>query len=253
MKVYVKKEAMKVFYYLLLADGDASDAEKELFDQIGKEVDETGFQSYRDEVIEECGNLANDEDEERLERIEKAIDHALEVQTNSLEEGIPPRLLLWDLMILAFANYQYDESEERIIRHITDVLSIDESLYYEMKHTAETSVILERELSWMEQQDRPYREIRPIVDELEKRIAGLRVSAENLIADEVITPDPEEKPNVVLDTIEVVKEKTGTAFNVAKETVETGITKGIEGIKVGFGFLAGKAQELFTKPEKKEE
>jgi hypothetical protein len=122
-----------------------------------------------------------------------------------------------------------------------------------MKHTAETSAVLEGELAWVEQQDRPYREIRPIVDELESRIAVLRVSAENLITDEVITPDSEDKPNAVIDTLEVVKERTGVAFNVAKEAVETGLTKGVEGIKVGFGFLVGKTQELFKKPEKNEE
>lgn len=246
MKVIIKKEAMKVFYYLLLADGTVTEDEEQSFVEIGNELDPENFGSYKDEIIKECISVAHsiDQLDDYIDILQEATDRALAVKTNIIEDGIPPRLLLWDLMVLAYSNQEYEASENKIIRHVVRMLEIDRSIYLEMKQMAETSIVLENELKWLQQQNRPYSEIRPIVDEIEERTKVLRISAENLVADEVIVPDPEEKSNVVTKAVDSinekvvpklgeVKDKTGNALTTAKDTVEKGVKKGAKGFLTG--------------------
>ena len=238
MKVYVTENVLKVLYYLLLADGDVSDDELESYDRIGNELDEAHFRELRDQVINACNKtVENVSLDEYQSTILSVVDQELSVQTNTLAEGVSPRLLLWNLIVLAYSNHQYDASEEQIVKHIIETQNINESVYYEMKQIAETAISLDNELSWVAKENRPYSEIRPIVEEIEERIQVLRTIAENLISDEVIVPDREEKKNVVLETVESITEKVNP---VLEETVEkTGKALGTAADTVGKGFIKG--------------
>lgn len=232
MKVYVIENAIKVLYYLLLIDGEATDDELQSFDRIGRELDAARFQELRDQIIEDCKNTVENVSLEAYPGIiQTAVDQELSIQTNILAEGISPRLLLWNLLVLAYSNQHFDASEERLVKHIVETQNINESVYYEMKQIAETAIALDNEHSWLVQQERPYTEIRPIVEEIEDRIQVLRTIAENLVSDEVIVPDIEEKNNFVKETFDAISEKVNP---VLEETVEkTGKAIGTAADKVG--------------------
>ena len=54
MKLYSRKSAMAVFYYLMAIDGKVSTDELEKYNEIGAEIDPESFSDYRDELIKKC-------------------------------------------------------------------------------------------------------------------------------------------------------------------------------------------------------
>lgn len=231
MKLFKKETALTAFYYLLAADGEISRDEEQTFCEIGRALDPNRFEVYRESIMNKCSDQMEkaENEDEYFDVLQEGADFALSQQTNILEEGISARLLLWDLITLAYSDGRYDSQERRLIRHIVRVMQIDKSVALEMEQIAETSLSVRKEYEWIQTQNKTYAEIRPIVDELESRMKTLRKSAECLISDEVFEPEPEEKTTVlslmkekVSERVAPTMEKTQESFtNMKKKTVET--------------------------------
>ena len=203
MKVFTKKGAVTAFYYLLSSDGEVTQDEISTFDEIGEELDPEGFTSYREEIIEACLKQLSkaENDDEYYDVLLEGLDRALSDRTEIIEEGITSRLLLWDMLIMAYSNEEYDTNERKVIRHLVRIMDIDKSVYLEMERIADTSLAVKQEYEWAQKLDRPYAEVRPIVEELEQRMRVLRESALTLISDEVLEPEEEEKEENSFDKI----------------------------------------------------
>ena len=196
MKIYETRSAIKIFYYLLAIDGTIDDVELGHFRSIGLSMDPTHFMDYCDEIENECKKLTINADEEQYDLISEAVDEALTHEAKNDDQGITPRLLVWDLFAAAFCNEEYDESEKRLINHVARKTGVDKSIVLEMEQMMKTLTSIQNEINWAQQTNRPYPEIRPIVDELEKRQAVISEAAEYLIADEIDADNPYEyKPD----------------------------------------------------------
>lgn len=68
----------------------------------------------------------------------------------------------------------------RIVR----VTGMEHSAFFEMEHSMKTIAAIEKEMNWIEQSTRPYAQVRPIVDELDKRRAAAMEGVRQLIEDE---------------------------------------------------------------------
>lgn len=94
------------------------------------------------------------------------------------------RLLVWDLLTIALSNADYASAERKLIKHIVRVTGMEHSVFFEMEHGIQTIMAINKETSWIEQSARPYAQVRPIVDELDKRRSAAMESVRQLIEDE---------------------------------------------------------------------
>lgn len=220
MVIFSKAAAIKTFYYLMSADGAVTADELECFDLIGREFDADKFDEYRTEAVSSCETqLASGIDEEDYyELILEGIDKELAQQAESVENGVTARLLIWDMLTIAFSNAKYSASERKVIKHIVRVTGTEKTIFLEMEQIIKTNAAILAELSWIRESNRPYAEIRPIVDELERRQQTVAQCAQELIADELRTP----VEKVALPENKVYTEVKKLEKSIAKSTVNLG-------------------------------
>ena len=237
MKIYETRSVIKIFYYLLAIDGDIDDVEIGHFRSIGLSMDPTHFMDYSEEIENSCKALMSDAETDRYDLISEAVDDALTNKAMNDDQGITPRLLIWDLFAAAFCNENYDDAEKRLINHIARKTGVDKSVVLEMETMMKTLTSIQGEINWVQQTNRPYSEVRPIVEELENRQAVITEAAEYLIADEIDADNPYEyKPDFfdktiskIDKTVRPVTDKVGAAVipvaqNVGKTAQNTAMS-----------------------------
>ena len=161
--------AIKVFYLMMLADGQLQPAEEERFDSIGLELD-PNFISNKDRIIAECKSEMESvfEPESYYDIISGAVDSIL---TSSIEDNAPisPKLLIWNLFSVAYSDGNCDPSEKNLIRTIAKKLKVDKAICLEMESSLQTLIDIEKEITYIKTTDRPYRTIEAMVNELADR------------------------------------------------------------------------------------
>lgn len=212
MLVIQKKSAVAVFYALIAVDGEVGADELQKLDELGNEIDPEAYAAYRDAVIAE--ELALHEkmiDEEDLyDVIAEYVHDALGDTVLDPTQGVPSRLLLWDMLTLAFSNNDYAAAQRRLIKHVARIAGIQTSVFLEMEQLMQTYITVEKERAWLKTSNRPYSEIEPIVAELDDRIRVLTASAEALIGDELLEQNVEAltyRPNAVETAVSALGEK----------------------------------------------
>ena len=98
------------------------------------------------------------------------------------------RLLVWNMLVIAFSNKNYSSFERKLIKHIVRVWNMDRTVFLEMEQIIKTHADIMAELEYTNQSNRPYSEVRPIVDELERRQKVVLNCAKQLIEDELYIP-----------------------------------------------------------------
>lgn len=190
--LYEKKNAIAVFYYLIAVDGNVTESEMETFDCVGKELDPDFFEQYQSEIAERYRNQmqtlidVDDFYDVIAEGVDKELSNVLDDDSES--EGVCSRLLLWNLLVVAFGDDSYSAEERRLIKHIVRSQDIGKDIFLEMEQLMKANIAVTRELETMERSEKPYNEIRPIIDELESRRDVIIKSATALIEDELYVP-----------------------------------------------------------------
>lgn len=259
MKIIEMKSAFKAFYYLMAIDGSVAEEELLRFYEIGKEFDSEQFDTYKEEIVADCRqNIDSAQvDEEVYDIIQEALDRELCNIVEDIEAGIPSRLLLWNLLTLANEDGDYSGDEKRFISHIARSLEIDRSVFLEMEQLILTINSVSKELEILNHSDKPYVEVKPIVEELEKRKMVIVESAKTLIADEVMLAEPVEKKeenavvkkgkeigNKIAPIASETGEKAKIAFSKAKSTITD---KAVPAVSTGVKEGATKLKGLFGK------
>ena len=247
IKVISKKGALKVFYYLMALDG-VSSFEQDRFEEIGSELLGEEFSGIKEEIVSECESVIDsiEEDDERYDVIQEGLDNALNESVETIESGVVPRLLVWDLLTLAHSDSDYSDEENRLINHIVRVLRIDKSVLAEMKQLISTARSILDEKNTLENSTRPYREIRPLMDEVEKRQLIIVEAAKTLIADDYVLekPEKEEEDNFLItagknigDFVVDSGKKIGESVTPIMKSVGDFAVSGASGIADGAGKL----------------
>ncbi len=178
------KSALKLIYFLIAADGEIFQSEEEKFDAIGNEL-EQDFGQIKESLIGECKAVLapTDDMKEYVESLKKGVS---EVLFNSvISDGdtlIPPDLLVWDLLAVAYSDGSFGEEEQELVNYIVEQFGIDNGIFHEMHSSAETLMDLEKELTWIKSTNKPYLTIEAHVNQINERKKSLMDSVKTLIS-----------------------------------------------------------------------
>ena len=177
------RNALKVFYYLIAADGKILDEELRKFDEIGAALD-PAFEVHKSEIIEECNEqLENTIDpEDYYDVLQDAVGEAIDSSGYDGGSFITPRLLLWNMLTIAYCDGDYAEQERRLLKCVVRKLNIDKAVFLEMENSILTVTELENELQWIKTTDRPYLQIEAMVNRINHRRDTIFESVMALIA-----------------------------------------------------------------------
>ena len=177
------RNALKVFYYLIAADGKILEEELRKFDEIGTALD-PAFEAHKSEIIEECNEqLENTIDpEDYYDVLQDAVGEAIDSSSYDGGSFITPRLLLWNMLTIAYCDGDYAEQERRLLKCVVRKLNIDKAVFLEMENSILTVTELENELQWIKTTDRPYLQIEAMVNRINHRRDTIFESVMALIA-----------------------------------------------------------------------
>lgn len=242
--VLEKRIALKIFYYFMAIDGNISNEELAKLDDI---ITEIGYEGDKTEIVEECESLlaSIDNRDDAYDYILEAVDKAIAESDISVSDGVARRLLVWNLYALSFSDGELADSEKRIISHVGRMLEIDKSVLLDMEQLVQTALAIVNELDVLNMSTKPYAEIRPIVEQVERRKYVVVKAAKELIEDDYfVIPVQKEKNNpfatmgqkinsTIAPKVASVGEKTQKGLKVATDAVGNAAVKGALGIKDG--------------------
>ncbi len=175
------QNALKIIYYLMAADGEIFHGEEEKFDAIGKELD-PDFAQTKTAVVDECKARLSLGAETYGDVLRAGVDYALSSADQTEDTFISPKLLVWDLLTVAYSDENCDEAEQSLIDHAAKRLKVDKAIYLELQSSILSMLDLEKELAWIKTTDRPYLTIEAHVNEINKRKTAIMESVAALIA-----------------------------------------------------------------------
>lgn len=177
------RNALKVIYFFMAADGEIYHGEKEKFDAIGNELLEN-FAAEKENFVAECeaemDNLIDPED--HYDVIQDCVENALLSSSAEEDTLISAKHLIWNLLVVAYSDEMYDTTERRLLKYIVRKLNVDKAIFLEMESSILTLLDIQKECSWIKTTNRPYLQIEEIVKELAKRQQTILESITNLIA-----------------------------------------------------------------------
>ncbi len=182
VKAIAPQNAMKVFYYLMAADEKFAAEEEEQFRLIGKEID-LNFDAHQEAVVKECKEQMKKviDSADYYDTLQDGVEDALSGEQTSLDGFITPKLLLWDLLVIANSDDEYHDAERKLIKYVVRKLNIPKDVFLEMESSLLTIRDIEREIEWIKTTDRPYLAIDKQIKELEKRREDVLCAVKALI------------------------------------------------------------------------
>lgn len=176
------KSAVMTFYYMMAADGTICQSEEEKFDEIGKELD-PDFESHKAEIIRECRATLDKllDPDDAFDVLRDGVEEAIAAGANAEGAVIAPKILVWDLLSIAWSDGDYAEAERRLLKYAVRKLNIDKAVFQEMESSYLTLLDLENELAWIKTTDRPYLTIEQTVNEIADRKTAIRESVKELL------------------------------------------------------------------------
>ena len=250
MRLFTKKGTVGAFYYLMAADGEIGSSELEKLRQIAAEIELKGYEACLEEIQAEYEKRRARAlpDDEQYDLLIEGVDASLADIPAEEKNSITPRLLLWDMLVMANADGQYHPQERRLIRHVARTMNIDNSIFLEMEQLVQTGAAVAKEISWLSTSTKPYNEVQPIIVELENRQAVILNEAKALLKDEQ-EPSVEAlkyEPDFVDDALNtIVKAVAPVAEGVEKAVTPVFEKVGNQAEKV-FGGLKGLLKKKDT-------
>lgn len=177
------KSAIKIIYYLMAADGEIYHSEEEKFDSIGKELDPK-FAEHKEQIVKECRAQLDKviDKDDYYDTLQDGIEDALINSKPTEDSFVTPKLLVWDLLTIAYSDENYDETERKLLKYVVRKTDIDKAVFLEMENSILTLMDVEKELNWIKTTEKPYLTIEAMVNELMERRSVIFESVKDLIA-----------------------------------------------------------------------
>ena len=262
-----KVSAMKSFYYLMAIDGDILENELDKFNEIGVEIIGDTFIDLRDQIIEECKKQIDSAvlDDDLYDVIQEGLDETLSVNAEKENAGIWPRHLLWNMLTIAYSDGGCSKDENRFISHMARILQVEKSVFLEMKQMMITAIAIQNEIEQLHISEKPYAEVRPLVDEMENRKQTIVEAVKELIEDDVVFVSLEKEEKKKFDLLETSKkisdsvspvvkelgEKTQKTYKEASGFMMDKTAQGVSGLKEGTGKIFSKIKATTKKQSDK--
>ena len=183
IKSLSSKSAISMVYYMMMADGEIHPDEEITFNDIGKELDPE-YEQHKDQIVEECRKQINKviDENDYAAVLQDGTEEAILSGANLKESFITPRMLLWDLLTVAYSDGNYSEQERILLKYIVRKLNIPKEVFLEMENSYLAVMEIEQELKWIKTTNRQYLTIETIVNELADRKMAILDSIKDLIA-----------------------------------------------------------------------
>lgn len=94
--------------------------------------------------------------------------------------------IIWTLINLAYADGNFSDDENAVIRGMVKQYKIKEYTVEELKDCAKTLICLDSKSKWIETTNKPYKEVKAVKDEIEKDEALVATMVANIINDSKI-------------------------------------------------------------------
>ena len=177
------RNAIKIIYYLMAVDGQIFHEEEAKFDLIGKELD-PNYSTNKEQIMKECQFQLDKviDPEDYYDTLQDGVEEALMSSKITEDTFITPKLLVWDLLTIAYSDESYDEKERKLIKYIVRKLNIDKTIFLEMESSILTLIDIEKEIAWIKTTNKPYLTIEAMVNELADRKNVIFESIKDLIS-----------------------------------------------------------------------
>ena len=177
------RNAVKVIYFFMAVDGEVYHGEEGKFDAIGADLI-SDFNTVKASILSECrADMEKMIDpEDYYDVILDCVEAAILDPVKAEEVTISHKLLVWDLLSVAYSDGSYSDTERRLLKYIVRKLDMDKAILLEMESSMLTMLDIERELEWIKTTNRPYLQIETVVSELTKRKNAIFDSVKGLIA-----------------------------------------------------------------------
>jgi hypothetical protein len=174
--------AMKIFYYLMAIDRKISPEEEEQFDLIGKDMD-PDFKAHKEALVNECKEQMEKviDDEDYYDAIQDGVENALTGEQMSNDGFLTPRVLIMDMLTIAYGDNEYGEEERKLLKYVVRKLNIAKDVFLEMESSLLAVNDIDKEINWIKGTDRPYLVIEKQINELEKRKNDILTAVKALI------------------------------------------------------------------------
>lgn len=174
--------AAKIFYYLMAADGNIGDSEIERFELIGQELDQN-FSEHKEYIEKACKEQLDKviDKDDYYDVVQDGVEEALLSKQESDKGFVSAKLLVWDLLTIAYSDEEYGDEERKLMKYIVRKVDISKDVFLEMESSYLAVTDIKKELDWIKSTDRPYLEIEKQVKELERRQNAIYESVKALI------------------------------------------------------------------------
>ena len=177
------KSAVKIIYYLMAVDGEIYNSEEEKFESICAELDPE-FAKNREQIINECREQMDKviDPDDYYDVVQEGVDNALQASLMTNNTILTPKLLIWNLLSIAYSDSNYNETERKLLKYIVRKLDVDKAVFLEMESSFLTLMDLDTELKWLKTTNRPYLTIEAMVNEIADRKNVVFESVKDLIS-----------------------------------------------------------------------
>lgn len=250
MAKFATQSAVETFLYLSVIDGEIDRAEKNFYRDVGRSLDPEHFKDYEKESLRTCKTLVKQRKKagdswEAL--VTQTVDELLSRKPDfRCDQGIGPRLLVWDLLAIANIDGECSKSERELIKHISREHIGGISTVLEMEHLNRAIGMVDSELCDMSS-TLFNSEVKNRKKELQKRRAALNEAVSALLGDddrpEFSRLGDTFKDGSTVSAPEIfgkVGDAVGEAVRVGMCALEeSGVGKALSGLA---GFIPGKKE-----------
>ena len=172
-------DSLQIIYAIMKADGELSQQEQNMFENIGKQIDETFIDDKT--MIETVfgSRFKNDIDNDSY--VVASINSAIINSKNKKERGIKPKHLLLNLLSMAFCD-GISEKEAKAIRYFASELNIDDCID-EFSQSILALSEIENQQKFMTDSNRQYYLIKENLEQLQLRRDVISTNLQSLIDD----------------------------------------------------------------------
>ena len=172
-------DSLQIIYAIMKADGELSQQEQNMFENIGKQIDETFIDDKT--MIETVvgSHFKNDIDNDSY--VVASINSAIINSKTKKERGIKPKHLLLNLLSMAFCD-GISEKEAKAIRYFASELNIDDCID-EFSQSILALSEIENQQKFMTDSNRQYYLIKENLEQLQLRRDVISTNLQSLIDD----------------------------------------------------------------------
>lgn len=142
-----RNEEATLYYLYMMADGDISNSEEKIFDEICKEL--YIHTDEKNSVIEKCKSLVASKTDIFSIIVREKIDEQAGRGLSGLKDASSLARVIWNLVNLGYADSYFSDEEKKIVHYLVDKWSVSLEVYQELVDTADTILALTKQKEWI--------------------------------------------------------------------------------------------------------